>query len=151
VDPKDDAIRERAIVQADAYVDSHDGGSEDEQARVDVLVYLRGRAEYAPTRELLDVALKGERPRGWRYLRLKVIGPLRDAGVPIVSSPQGYKLATSRRELDAFCDHVESVVLPLLERARRMLGTLQVELLDEPRREQLRRLLQSLDSGSSLL
>ena len=46
----------------------------------------------------------------------KVIGSLRDKGVIISSSPKGYKLPSSEKEINDYYQHVGTVVLPMIHR-----------------------------------
>ncbi len=55
-----------------------------------------------------------------RYLRANVIAPLRDIGIPIVSSNNGVKLAVCAKDLINFMHDVETRVLPQLRRAYKM-------------------------------
>ena len=71
-------------------------------------------------------------------LRADLVGPLRDAGVMVVSSPSGgYKLAASVADLRAFAQEVDRRVVPQLKRLglmrKAVLGTTQgaVDILGE--------------------
>ena len=48
--------------------------------------------------------------------RSRVIGVLRDRGVIISSSPKGYKLPSTEKEIFDYYQHVSGVVLPMLHR-----------------------------------
>lgn len=52
------------------------------------------------------------------YFRSKVVGNLRDKGVLIASSREGYKIPTSAKDLDAFIKHGKRIILPMLNRIK---------------------------------
>jgi hypothetical protein len=51
-------------------------------------------------------------------IRSKVIAALRDAGVLIASSPNGYKIPSSASDMSEFFEHAQRVVVPLINRVR---------------------------------
>jgi hypothetical protein len=53
------------------------------------------------------------------YFQTKVIAQLRDAGVLIASSSRGYKLPASYSDLHDFVNHSNTIIEPMLSRAKR--------------------------------
>ncbi|MCC2548552.1 hypothetical protein LJY25_19040 [Hymenobacter sp. BT175] len=60
------------------------------------------------------------------YFRTKVVGNLRDKGVLIASSRDGYKIPTSLKDLDKFIKHGKRVILPMLNRIREARDTIRL-------------------------
>ncbi|WBL23731.1 DUF3800 domain-containing protein [Zunongwangia sp. HRR-M8] len=54
------------------------------------------------------------------YFRTKVVGNLRDQGVLISSSRSGYKIPTTRKDLESFVSHGNGIILPMLNRINEM-------------------------------
>lgn len=76
--------------------------------------------EYIPTHELLTHLnqYKGSKLNA-HYLRTKIIAKLRDEGIIIASSKQGYKLPVREAEIYDFTDHASTVVIPMLHRLKK--------------------------------
>lgn len=53
------------------------------------------------------------------YFQTKVIAPLRDAGVLIVSSSKGYKLPANESDLYDFVNHSNAIIEPMLSRVKK--------------------------------
>jgi biotin operon repressor len=81
-----------------------------------------------------------------------VVSALRDAGVVVGTSPKGYKLPVCERDMDRFARHTNTIVPPMLARVQRAREDLklaslgQIDILDSPAFDRLRRLVESLDS-----
>lgn len=58
------------------------------------------------------------------YFRTKVVGSLRDQGVLIASSRDGYKIPTCSKDLDNFINHGKRIVLPMLNRIKEARDTI---------------------------
>jgi len=71
------------------------------------------------------------------YFRTKVVGNLRDLGVLIASSRDGYKIPTCSKDLDNFINHGKRIVLPMLNRIKEARDTImlatgnQLDILDK--------------------
>ena len=96
---------------------------EDIQRQVFVLDYLLFRfrynsfRKYISTKELMGALARNNFPKiTEQAFRNKVIGKLRDKGVIISSSPKGYKLPSSEKEIFDYYHHVNSVVMPMIHR-----------------------------------
>jgi len=50
------------------------------------------------------------------YLRTSIVAKIRDSGVLIASSPYGYKLPVSEKEIYDFVNHSSTIVMPMLTR-----------------------------------
>lgn len=75
------------------------------------------KRRYIPTKELLNAIENATLGRiSEQTFRRNVIGSLRDKGIIISSSPRGYKLPSSEREIYDYYNHVNGVVLPMIHR-----------------------------------
>lgn len=74
-------------------------------------------SQFVPTHKVLaHVNALRDKPISNVQLRPQVVAPLRDAGLLIVSSSQGYKLPTSVTDLCEFVNHSMGMVRPMLQR-----------------------------------
>lgn len=80
----------------------------------------------------------------------KIIGPLRDNGILIASSRDGYKIPTSSRDMKKFINHGKSIVLPLLRRIEECRGAIllattnEFDILNEPEFKKLKQLIENV-------
>jgi biotin operon repressor len=86
-----------------------------------LLIYLSGAnsKRFVPTWELVKHlnASRGSQIKE-QYFRSKIIGQLRDKGVLIASSRDGYKLPTSTSDLKEFINHGRRIILPMAHRIK---------------------------------
>lgn len=117
-------IAQIAYRKAEQFINNHTR-SEDEFIRRQVftLKYLLFRFKYnslrryISTKELMSALLRANYGHiSEQAFRSKVIGTLRDKGVIISSSPKGYKLPSSEKEIYDYYQHVSGVVLPMIHR-----------------------------------
>jgi len=91
--------------------------------------------------------IDSQKDKNW--LQQKVISPLRDEGVPIAASPNGYKIPRSQSDLKDFITFVSHKTLPYLRKVNDMRIALShslghtYDMLDED--EELKKLMRSLD------
>lgn len=120
---------------ASSFIQNHSNSDDpDVKMQVFVLEYLRFRfkynpmRKYIPTKELIN-ALKNANYdiNSEHRFRNTIIGKLRDAGVIISSSSNGYKLPMSKKEIENYYSHVSSVVLPMIQRLVLCDDSLQME------------------------
>ena len=67
------------------------------------------------------------------YFRTKVVGNLRDQGIMISSSRNGYKIPTTKKDLESFIDLGNRIILPMLNRineVRKAINLASVNKLD---------------------
>jgi biotin operon repressor len=141
-DPK---IAEVCYLRVQNFIDKETGS---DQQKVDQINFLKllllfQRASiknrYISTKEIFthlnqsrQEVLKEE------YFRTKVVGNLRDRGVLIASSRNGYKIPSCSRDLDNFINHGKRIVLPMLNRinearnALKLATASELDILDKP-------------------
>ena len=77
----------------------------------------------------------------------KIIGSLRDKGVLIASSRDGYKIPTSANDLKKFINHGKSIIFPLIRRIEEcqklilMATTNEFDILDEKEYVKLKKII----------
>lgn len=116
-----------------------------------LLIYLRGanNRRFVPTWELVR-HLNASRisPIKEQYFRTKVIGRLRDKGVLIASSRDGYKLPTSTSDLNKFINHGKRIILPMVNRIKitrdaiKMVSNNEVDILNSEEFKELKELIE---------
>lgn len=118
-------IAQIAYRQAMAFLQEHKGEL-DEERRMQILTieYLLFRFKYntlrryISTAELRGMLARSNFPIGEQGFRNKVIGKLRDSGVILSSSTHGYTLPKSKKEITDYFNHVNSVVIPMMQRLK---------------------------------
>ena len=154
----EDEDKEIAVIcyrKAHNYIVTHQKSDEEIEAqRIAVLNYLLFRAinnstrDYILTKELIGHLCRiGYKEMNRTSFRNKIIAGLRDEGVVIASSKNGYKIPTKVKEINDFINHSKSILLPMLNRVKicddiLKLGTLgNINVLDTPENERLKTLL----------
>lgn len=113
--------------RAKLFMETHKDPDEIEvKQQVAVLDYLlfrfmnRSPRRYIPTKELLNqLCYLGFDKMSIQAFRAKIIAKLRDDGVIISSSPDGYKIPSSEDELEDFINRGKTIILPMLSRLKK--------------------------------
>jgi hypothetical protein len=124
----------------------------DQVAFLKLLIWLQ-RANpknvYISTKEIMrHLNSTKEKPMNEEYFRSKIIGNLRDKGILISSSNTGYKIPTSKKDLESFLKHGNRVILPMLNRIKEArnaikLATLnELDILEDEKYKELKNLLE---------
>lgn len=108
-----------AYRRAVEYINRH----EESDIGASVLRYLLFRfmhnshRRYISTKELIGYLSRLEYTNlSTQSFRMRAIAPLRDAGVIIASSKEGYKLPTTMEEVRDFLNHSQKIIFPMLNR-----------------------------------
>lgn len=125
--------------QAQSFIVKNNESEDDEVInRLNVLKYLCFRfinndtRKYISTKELINhLSYKTNQRVTVHYFRSKIIAKLRDAGVIISSSSQGYKIPSSEEELYNFINHGTTVILPMLHRIKKCRDTVKLATMGE--------------------
>jgi len=139
----DPLIAELSILRITDFLDKANGKDQQTIDQINFLkllllyqrVYYKSR--YISTKEIFN-HLNQLRPTRLHeeYFRAKVVGNLRDKGVLIASSRDGYKIPINRRELEAFIKHGNKIILPMVNRIQEVRNAIklathnQLDLLD---------------------
>ncbi|RRA95164.1 hypothetical protein [Paenimyroides viscosum] len=124
----------------------------DQVAFLNLLIWLQRanpKSVYISTKEIMrHLNSTREKPMNEEYFRSKIIGNLRDKGILISSSNTGYKIPTSKRDLESFLKHGNRVILPMLNRIKQArnaikLATLnELDILEDEKYKELKNLLE---------
>ncbi|HYD52145.1 MAG TPA: DUF3800 domain-containing protein [Gemmatimonadaceae bacterium] len=122
----DDRVRHKCLERVWSYVEEHeDSGDADVTLRVEALRCLlfwfeaEGEDAWLVTEKLTELlGHKSAEPISEHKVRSVVIAPLRDQGVLIASSTQGYKIPSCVDDIRSYLEHTQKVVAPMLRRAR---------------------------------
>ncbi len=81
--------------------------------------------------------------------RNKVIGKLRDKGVILASSPKGYRIPKSRKDIENYINHDKNVILPMISRLKKCYEGIttgsngEIDLLQEEKNNHFRNILKA--------
>ena len=99
-----------------------------------LLLFQRANAKnrYVSTKEIFS-HLNQSRHENLKeeYFRTKIVGNLRDQGVLIASSRDGYKIPSCSKDLDNFINHGKRIVLPMLNRIKEARETIKLATNNE--------------------
>lgn len=128
-------------------------------AQVFTLKYLLFRfmnnnlRDYIPTKELKSNLANTTIGEISDYqFRIKIIGKLRDSGVIIASSPQGYKIPTKKKDLIDFMEHDKTILMPMLARLKKCRNLIQlgsrdkIDLFNEKGFESLKKIFNAISN-----
>jgi biotin operon repressor len=115
-----------------------------------LLLFQRANAQnrYFPTKEIFS-HLNQSRQESIKeeYFRTKIVGNLRDKGVLIASSRNGYKIPSCTKDLANFINHGKRIILPMLNRIKEARNIIKLatgndlDLLNNDDFKELKRLL----------
>lgn len=118
-------IAELALLRIQTFLENTIGSDQQKIDQINLLkllqLYLRVNAKnnYITTKEILRNLNPGwPKNMNEEYFRTKVVGNLRDKGILIASSRNGYKIPTSANELKSFINHGKRVILPMINRLK---------------------------------
>lgn len=122
----DAKIAEVCFLRVQTFLDNETGT---DQQKIDQINFLKLllwlqraniRNRYITTKEIFGHLNQSRQERLMEeYFRTKVVGSLRDKGVLIASSRDGYKIPTSSKDLDNFIKHGKRIILPMLNRIKK--------------------------------
>lgn len=150
----DQTISSLSLTRVFDYLDKTIGSNKDDRDRIKFLKLLllfhqsNHHQKYTTSNEFrrhLNVNRENELSK--EQFGSKIIGPLRDSGILIASSRDGYKIPTSARDMKKFINHGKSIVLPILRRIEEcrnaiLLGTTnEYDILDESEFKKIKELV----------
>ena len=137
----DELIRRHCLRQAENFLERNRNlrdGDDHTRAQVEVLLFLLFKLQYVNERKfvwtheiLKHLASHVGIQMSAHQVRSTVIAPLRDADVILASSPRGYKIPVSEKDMAQFVAHTASIVPPMLDRLRRARNELKMVSLGE--------------------
>ncbi len=126
-------IAEVCYLRVHDFIDKETGSNQQKIDQINflklLLLFQRAsiRNRYVSTKEIFN-HLNQSRHEGLKeeYFRTKVVGNLRDKGVLIASSRDGYKIPSCSKDLDNFINHGKRIVLPMLKRIKEARDTIRL-------------------------
>lgn len=130
----DREISEICFMKAKNFLDKNENSSDDNIIRqVLVLKYLlfrfmnNNQRKYISTKELNNYLAETRFGKvSTQIFRNKIIGKLRDNGVIIASSPNGYKIPTSIKDINKYLTHNNTIIIPMLQRIKKCCESLEL-------------------------
>ena len=153
---QDKMIADIAISFAEEYITTQNSHQYFEQQKI-VLSYLIFQVNhinferYIHTYELIDWLKQRGHILSDEEFRSNIIGPMRDAGVIIISSSRGYKIPISESDIAEYINYNSSKFLPMIRRFRSTYRTLharaqgEITLFDSGMFEKHKKLFDALD------
>jgi|APLak6261690433_1056193.scaffolds.fasta_scaffold08082_1 hypothetical protein len=130
---------------------SVDNQTEDQITFLKLLLWLQRASSgnaYISTKEIMKhLNYTREKPMNEEYFRTRIVGNLRDKGILISSSNEGYKIPTSSKDLDNFIKHGNRIIMPMLNRIReardaiKLITQNELDVLENPKYTELKKLL----------
>jgi biotin operon repressor len=134
-DPK---IAEVCYNRIQSFIETENGTDQQKVDQINflklLLLFQRANAKnrYVSTKEIFS-HLNQSRHENLKeeYFRTKIVGNLRDQGVLIASSRNGYKIPSCSQDLDNFINHGKRIVLPMLNRIKEARETIKLATNNE--------------------
>jgi tetrahydromethanopterin S-methyltransferase subunit G/biotin operon repressor len=119
-DPK---IVKLSLLRINTFIHNTKGDTQEEKDQIAFLkllilfqrIYLKNR--YTSTEEIIRHLNRNRQDKiNQNYFRREVIGKLRDKGILIASSSNGYKIPINKNDLESFVNIGRRIILPMLKR-----------------------------------
>ena len=153
----DETISTLSLNRVFDFIDKATGNTQDNRDRINflklLLLYHQSNhpRKYTTSNEFVKhLSVNRQKQLSKEQFSSKVIGYLRDKGVLIASSRDGYKIPTSATDMKKFINHGNSIVLPVLRRIEEcrsailLATTNEYDILDDPAYGQLRELIENV-------
>jgi hypothetical protein len=159
---RDEVVRRHCLRQAQLFLREHqsDASDDDLMVQIEILnmllfnVRFGEASRYVATGKILDrIRTQLDISMSQRKLRGAISG-MRDVGVVIGTSSKGYKLPVCERDIKQYVNHANIIVPPMLARLKRARDDLTlasggiIDILDRAEFDELRRLVQAMNTGS---
>lgn len=151
----DDTIATLGLNRAFDFIDKTTGNTPDNRDRINFLKLLLLYHQSNHPRKFTTSAefvrhlnVNRHKPLSKEQFSSKIIGHLRDKGILIASSRDGYKIPTSANDMKKFINHGKSIVLPVLRRIEEcrnailLATTNEYDILDDPEYQKLKELIE---------
>jgi len=154
----DNTISSLSLNRIFDYVDKTIGNNQYNLDRINFLKLLllfhqsNHHKKYTTSNEFIrHLSVNREKPISKEQFSSKVIGYLRDNGILIASSRNGYKIPTSAIDMKKFINHGKSIILPVLRRIEEcrnailLATTNEYDILNETEYRKLKELIENLN------
>lgn len=153
----DETISTLSINRVNDFIDKTTGNNQDDRDRLNFLKLLllfhqsNHHKKYTTSHEFIN-HLNVNRGKGMTKEQFgsKVVGPLRDKGILIASSRDGYKIPTTAMDMKKFINHGKSIILPMLRRIEEcrnailLATTNEYDILDENEYKKLKKIIENV-------
>jgi len=153
----DDTISTLGLNRAFDFIDKTTGNTQDNRDRINFLKLLllyhqsnHPRKFTTSTEFVRHLSVNRRIPLSKEQFSSKIIGYLRDKGILIASSRDGYKIPTSASDMKKYINHGKSIVLPVLRRIEEcrnailLATTNEYDILDDPEYRKLKELIENM-------
>ena len=151
----DETISTLSINRVNDFIDKTTGNNQEDRDRLNFLKLLllfhqsNHHKKYTTSNEFIN-HLNVNREKGMTKEQFgsKVVGPLRDKGILIASSRDGYKIPTTVMDMKKFINHGKSIILPMLRRIEEcrnailLATTNEYDILDENEYRKLKQIIE---------
>lgn len=154
----DDTIATLGLNRAFDFIDKTTGNTIDNRDRINflklLLLYHQSNhpRKFTTSAEFIrHLSVNRDKPLSKEQFSSKIIGHLRDKGILIASSRDGYKIPTSAGDMKKYINHGKSIVFPVLRRidecrnAILLATTNNYDILDEPEFQELKELIEKMN------
>lgn len=152
----DSTITALSLYRINDYLQTKIGDNAEERDRINFLKLLKffnqsnPNNEYTSTNEFMNhLNVNREKPLKEQEFRNKIVAVLRDKGVLIASSGNGYKIPTNLLEIKLYINHGKNIILPMIKRiqecrkAIKMATENGLDILDEPEFVKLKKIIEN--------
>jgi hypothetical protein len=150
----DQTIADLSLTRIIDFIDTTKGTTQFDQDRINFLKLLllfhqsNHHKKYTTANEFIKhINVNRDREISKEQFSSKIIGSLRDKGILIASSRDGYKIPTSANDLKKFINHGKSIIFPLIRRIEEcqklilMATTNEFDILDEKEYVKLKKII----------
>jgi hypothetical protein len=153
----DETIATLSLNRAFDFIDKTTGNNQDSRDRINFLKLLllyhqsnHPRKYTTSTEFVRHLSVNREKPLSKEQFSSKIIGHLRDKGILIASSRDGYKIPTSANDMKKFINHGKSIILPVLRRIEEcrnailLATTNKYDILNDPDYRKLKEIIENV-------
>ena len=153
----DKTIADLSLRKIFDFLDSNNGNSELLQDQINFLKLLRlfyqsnHHKKHTTSKEFIKhLNISRDKAISKEYFASKIVGNLRDKGILIASSRDGYKIPTSVKDLKQYINHGKKIILPVLRRIEEcrnsilLATTNEFDILDEKEYVRLKRMIENV-------
>lgn len=153
----DSTIATLGLNRAFDFIDKTTGNTIDNRDRINFLKLLllyhqsnHPRKFTTSTEFVRHLSVNRHKPLSKEQFSSKIIGHLRDKGVLIASSRDGYKIPTSATDMKKYINHGKSIVFPVLRRIEECRNAILLattngyDILDDPEYQKLKELIENV-------
>ena len=140
------------------FIDKTVGNTPDNRDRINflklLLLYHQSNhpRKFTTSAEFIrHLSVNRSKPLSKEQFSSKLIGHLRDKGILIASSRDGYKIPTSASDMKKYINHGKNIVIPILRRIEEcrnsilLATTNEYDILNDPEYQKLRDLIEAVD------